>query len=157
VTTKPLDDASYMRLALAEAEAAAHGGEVPIGAVLLVDDGRLCVRAHNRTIADRDPAAHAEILVLREAARALGDHRTGGTLYVTLEPCLMCMGAMVQARIHRLVFAARDPKAGAAVSLYRIAEDVRLNHRFAVTEGVMAAEAGALLSGFFAERRLRKG
>ena len=144
-----------MALALDEAAAAERAGEVPIGAVL-VAGGRACARAHNRTIADRDPTAHAEILALRDAARAFGDHRIGGTLYVTLEPCLMCMGAMVQARVERLVFGARDPKAGAAVSLYRIAEDVRLNHRFAVTGGVMEAEAAALLSNFFAARRLRK-
>src|SRR6185295_261062 len=118
--------------------------------------GRMAARTHNRTVADRDPAAHAEVLALRAAGRELGDFRVGGTLYVTLEPCLMCMGAMVQARIERLVFGARDPKAGAAVSLYRIAEDARLNHRFAVAEGLMAAEAGALLTRFFAERRLRK-
>jgi tRNA(adenine34) deaminase len=144
-----------MAIALEEARLAAREGEVPVGAVLVVE-GRLTARAHNRTIADRDPAAHAEVLALRETARALQDHRVGGTLFVSLEPCLMCMGAMVQARVERLVFGARDPKAGAAVSLYRIAEDPRLNHRFAVGEGLMAAEAGALLSEFFAERRLRK-
>jgi len=144
-----------MAVALEEAASAERGGEVPIGAVLVVE-GRPTARAHNRTIADRDPTAHAEILVLRAAAQSFGDHRVGGTLYVTLEPCLMCMGAMVQARVERLVFGARDPKAGAAESLYRVAEDVRLNHRFPVTGGVMETETGALLSRFFAARRLRK-
>jgi len=146
------DDVQWMRVALAQAEAAATAGEVPVGAVLVVGE-RALAQAHNRTIADKDPSAHAEVVALREAARILGDYRTGGTLYVTLEPCLMCMGAMVQARVERLVFGARDPKAGAAVSLYRIAEDRRLNHRFEVAEGPLAAEAGALLSGFFAARR----
>jgi tRNA(adenine34) deaminase len=142
-----------MRLALAEAEAAAAEGEVPVGAVLVVG-ARAVARAGNRTIADADPSGHAEIVALRSAAKAFGDFRCGGTLYVTLEPCLMCMGAMVQARVERLVFGARDPKAGAAVTLYRIAEDRRLNHRFEVTEGVFAEEAGALLTRFFAARRL---
>jgi tRNA(adenine34) deaminase len=144
-----------MAAALEQARAAERAGEVPIGAVLVVD-GSVRARAHNRTIADRDPTAHAEILALRGAAHDFGDHRIGGTLYVTLEPCLMCMGAMVQARLERLVFGAHDPKAGAAVTLYRIAEDARLNHRFAVTGGVLESEAGALLSEFFARRRLRK-
>jgi tRNA(adenine34) deaminase len=143
-----------MRVALEQAEAAAAAGEVPVGACLVLD-GREVARGHNRTIAERDPAAHAEIVVLRKAGRLLGDHRVGGTLYVTLEPCLMCMGAMVQARVDRLVFGALDPKAGAAISLYRIAEDARLNHRFDVTQGVCAEEAGALLSRFFGELRLR--
>jgi len=141
-----------MEAALGEARAAATGGEVPVGAVL-VSDGRQLARAHNRTITDRDPTAHAEIVALREAAAALGNHRTGGTLYVTLEPCLMCMGAMVQARVERLVFAALDPKAGAAVSLYRVADDARLNHCFSVEQGPMAEAAGALLSEFFRARR----
>jgi tRNA(adenine34) deaminase len=149
------EDEVWMALALQQAEAARQHQEVPIGAVLVID-GQVCARAHNRTVADKDPTAHAEILALREAGRTRGDHRVGGTLYVTLEPCVMCMGAMVQARVQRLVFGARDPKAGAAASLYRIAEDSRLNHRFAVTEGVMAEQSAALLSGFFAARRLRK-
>ena len=143
-----------MQVALAEARAAHAAGEVPVGAVLVVD-GREVARAHNRTLVDRDPSAHAEVLVLRAAASKLGHHRTGGELYVTLEPCLMCMGAMVQARVARLVFGARDPKAGAAVSLYRVAEDARLNHRFAVAEGLLGTEAGELLRAFFTERRLR--
>lgn len=141
-----------MREALAEAERAAAADEVPVGAVLVLD-GQVLARGHNRTITDRDPSAHAEIVALRQAAAAAGDHRVGGTLYVTLEPCLMCMGALVQARVERVVFAARDPKAGAAVSLYEIGSDARLNHRFPVTEGPLAEEAGRLLRDFFRRRR----
>ena len=138
--------------ALEQASLAAAAGEVPVGAVL-VRDGELVAEGGNRTISDRDPSAHAEIVVLRAAAASIGNHRVGGTLYVTLEPCLMCMGALVQARVERLVFAAPDPKAGAAVSLYRIAEDVRLNHRFQVDQGPLAEEASKLLSDFFRARR----
>ena len=146
-------DVRWMRFALDEAARAAVAGEVPVGAVL-VHDGRETARGHNRTITDRDPTAHAEIVALRAAAAGAGDHRTGGTLYVTLEPCVMCMGALVQARVERLVFAARDPKAGAARTLYEIGADARLNHRFPVAEGPLADEAAALLSGFF--RALRR-
>jgi tRNA(adenine34) deaminase len=121
---------------------------------VLVHGGQVVARGHNRTIVDRDPSAHAEIVALRAAARSAGDHRVGGTLYVTLEPCVMCMGALVQARIERLVFGARDPKAGAAVSLYDIGSDARLNHRFPATEGPLAAEASAILREFFRKRRV---
>jgi tRNA(adenine34) deaminase len=141
-----------MALALREAELAAADGEVPVGAVLVVGEKEVA-RAHNRTVSEADPSAHAEVLALRAGAKGLGNHRTGGTLYVTLEPCVMCMGAMVQARIERLVFAARDPKAGAAVSLYEIAADRRLNHRFPVEQGPLAEQAAALLTRFFRERR----
>ncbi len=143
-----------MREAVCQAARAAELGEVPVGAVL-VRDGELLAAGHNRTVADADPTAHAEVVVLRAAARALANHRTGGTLYVTLEPCLMCMGALVQARVERLVFAATDPKAGAAVSLYRVAEDERLNHRFEVEGGLLEAEAAELLSSFFRALRAR--
>jgi tRNA(adenine34) deaminase len=145
-------DAEWMHEAMEEARRAEGVDEVPVGAVL-VRDGTVVARGHNRTIADTDPTAHAEIVALRAAARATGDHRVGGTLYVTLEPCPMCMGAMVQARVERLVFAARDPKAGAAVSLYSIGSDVRLNHRFASDEGPLAAESAELLRAFFRRRR----
>jgi tRNA(adenine34) deaminase len=141
-----------MRIALDEAERAGGRGEVPIGAVLVVDSVE-AARSGNRTRADSDPTGHAEIVVLRAAARARGDARVGGTLYVTLEPCLMCMGAMVQARVARLVYGAKDPKAGAAESLYEIASDERLNHRFRVEGGALADACGALLSAFFRERR----
>ena len=145
-------DVDWMRVAVEEARRAEACDEVPVGAVLVVD-GREAARGHNRTIRDRDPSAHAEIVALRAAAHAAGDHRVGGTLYVTLEPCTMCMGALVQARVERLVFAARDPKAGAAVSLYAIGSDARLNHRFPVEEGPLAEEASELLRGFFRHRR----
>jgi len=145
-------DREWMRVALAEARAAALREEVPVGAVLVID-GREAARGHNRTINDRDPTAHAEIVVLRAAARQAGDHRVGGTLYVTLEPCVMCMGALLQARVERLVFGAADPKAGAATTLYRLGADTRLNHRFATDGGVLAEECGAILSAFFRARR----
>jgi len=145
-------DADWMRVAFDEAARAEAIEEVPVGAVLVLQ-GRVVARGHNRTIVDRDPSAHAEIVVLRQAAMLAGDHRVGGTLYVTLEPCVMCMGALVQARIDRLVFAARDPKAGAAVSLYQIGSDERLNHRFMVDEGPLAEESGELLRSFFRRRR----
>jgi tRNA(adenine34) deaminase len=141
-----------MKVAFEEAMRADSFDEVPVGAVL-VAQGRDFARGHNRTIIDRDPSAHAEIVVLRRAGMLAGDHRVGGTLYVTLEPCVMCMGALVQARVDRLVFAARDPKAGAAISLYEIASDVRLNHRFMVDEGPMAEESAELLRKFFQRRR----
>jgi tRNA(adenine34) deaminase len=141
-----------MRVAFEEAARAEALDEVPVGAVLVLE-GREFARGHNRTIVDRDPSAHAEIVVLRQAAMIAGDHRVGGTLYVTLEPCVMCMGALVQSRVDRLVFAARDPKAGAAVSLYQIGSDERLNHRFMVDEGPLAEESGELLRSFFRRRR----
>jgi len=145
-------DLHWMTEALAEARQARDAGEVPVGAVL-VSGGVALSRGHNRTILDRDPSAHAEIVALRAAAARAGDHRVGGTLYVTLEPCVMCMGAMVQARVERLVFAARDPKAGAAVSLYSLGSDPRLNHRFPFGEGPLADESAELLRDFFRNRR----
>jgi tRNA(adenine34) deaminase len=146
------DDARWMTEALAEARAALAQGEVPVGAVL-VREGRLLGRGRNRTRALADPTAHAELLAVRGAAAALGDWRIGGTLYVTLEPCAMCAGAIVLARVERVVFAARDPKAGMAVSLGSLLTDPRLNHRCRLEEGVGSGEASALLSDFFRERR----
>lgn len=144
-----------MREALAEAEAAAAHGDVPIGAVL-VRDGELLARDHNRRELDQDPTAHAEVLVLRAGARDLGSWRLEGcTLYVTLEPCAMCAGALVLARLPRLVFAADDPKAGAVGALYDIPRDPRLNHRVEVVRGVLADEAAAQLTAFFVARRRR--
>ena len=143
-------------MALADARRAGARGEVPVGAVAAID-GRVVGRAGNDSIRRLDPTGHAEIRALRRAARQVGQYRlTDVTLVVTLEPCLMCMGAMVHARIARLVYGATDPKAGAATSLYRVAEDRRLNHRFPVAGGVLADECGALLREFFAERRGRK-
>ena len=142
-----------MRLALA---AARRGGpaDVPVGAVIVDDAGAVIAAAGNRREADHDPAAHAEILAIRQAARALGQWRlTGLTLAVTLEPCTMCAGAITAARLGRLVFGADDPKAGAVGSLWDVLRDTRLNHQPEVIRGVLAEECGALLSDFFAARR----
>ncbi|ADH85020.1 tRNA adenosine(34) deaminase TadA [Desulfurivibrio alkaliphilus] len=147
-------DTSLMHQALEAARAAAARGEVPVGALLIDRQGEILAVDGNRTIGDHDPSGHAEIVVLRRAAARIGNHRlTGTTLYVTLEPCLMCVGVMIQARIERLVFGANDPKAGAVVSLYRLAADPRLNHRLQVTAGVLARDAGQLLRDFFRARR----
>ncbi len=147
-------DEKWMRLALEEAALAAEAGEVPVGAVIVRGEEPLA-RAHNNPIALHDPSAHAELLAIRRAAAALGNYRlTGTTLYVTLEPCLMCAGAILQARVGRVVFGAADPKNGAAVSLYRLFEDTRLNHAVEVTEGVLRAACAEILSGFFREKRL---
>ena len=146
-------DTQFMREALAEAQAAADAGEVPIGAVL-VHEGKILARSGNRTIRDNDPTAHAEIVALREGARILGNYRLAGTtLYVTIEPCTMCAGAIVQARIPRLVYGADDSKGGAVRSCFAILSDARLNHQVEVTPGVLAAETAAILQSFFAARR----
>ena len=146
-------DDEFLHGALAEARAAAASGEVPIGAVL-VHDGKILARSGNRTIRDCDPTAHAEIIVLREAARKLGNYRLADTtIYVTVEPCSMCAGAMIQARIARLVYGADDPKGGAVRTCFQILSDPRLNHQVEVTAGVLAAECAAVLQSFFAERR----
>ena len=143
----------FMREALAEARNAAESGEVPIGAIL-VHDGRILARSGNRTIRDNDPTAHAEIIVLREAARLLGNYRLADTtLYVTVEPCSMCAGAMIQARVPRLVYGADDPKGGAVRSCFEILSHPRLNHQVEVTSGVLAADSATILQTFFAERR----
>ncbi len=146
-------DIQFMQEALAEARAAVAAGEVPIGAVL-VHDGKVLARSNNRTIRDNDPTAHAEILVLRTAARLLGNYRLSGTiLYVTIEPCSMCAGAIVQARVPRLVYGADDPKGGAVRSCFEILSHPRLNHQVEVTSGILAADCTAILQSFFAERR----
>ena len=146
-------DINFMQEALEEARSAAVAGEVPIGALLTLD-GRVIARSGNRTIRDCDPTAHAEIVVLRQAARTLGNYRlAGATLYVTVEPCSMCAGAMIQARIPRLVFGADDPKAGAARSCFQILSSPRLNHQVEITAGVLAEECAAMIQSFFAERR----
>ena len=147
------DHSTWMQAAIAEAEAAAAHDDVPIGAVV-VHDGAMIGRGHNRREADQDPTAHAEILALREAAGALGSWRLDGcTLYVTLEPCTMCAGALVLARLPRLVFGADDPKAGAVGALYDIPRDPRLNHTVEVVRGVEAERCGELLREFFRARR----
>lgn len=146
-------DIQFMREALAEAKRAAAKGEVPVGAVVAVA-GKIVARTHNLRETSGDPTAHAEILALRRAAKAKKHWRlTEATLYVTLEPCPMCTGAMVLARIKRLVYGAADPKAGAAGSLMDLARDTRLNHRIEVTSSVLAVECGKILTDFFKERR----
>jgi tRNA(adenine34) deaminase len=150
---------NYMRQALREAQAALDEEEVPIGAVIVQADSsgsarRVIAAAHNMREQLRDPTAHAEMLAITQAAAALGDWRLEGcTLYVTLEPCPMCAGAIVQARIPRVVYGAADPKAGAAETLYRLLDDPRLNHRCEVVSGMLAAECGELLTRFFAAKR----
>ena len=146
-------DEHWMGLALEEAARAAQAGEVPVGAVVVLD-GRLLAGGHNASIAHHDPTAHAEIVALRAAAQEAGNYRlTGATLYATIEPCAMCCGAALHARIARLVYGADDAKAGAVRSLHRLLDDPRLNHRVEVTAGVRAEECGARLSDFFRAKR----
>jgi tRNA(adenine34) deaminase len=147
------DDLQFMQMALSEAQASADAGEVPIGAVM-VHSGGIIVRSGNRTIRDNDPTAHAEIVVIREMAQTIYNYRLGGaTLYVTLEPCSMCAGAIIQARISRVVYGADDPKGGAFRSCFEVLTSGKLNHQVEVTPGIMAAESAALLQSFFAARR----
>ncbi|MGI6657554.1 MAG: tRNA adenosine(34) deaminase TadA [Desulfobulbus sp.] len=149
------EDIRLMERALVQARLAAAAGEVPVGAVVVDADGAILAEAGNNCIDASDPAGHAEMIALRRAALRLGNYRLPGTtLYVTLEPCLMCAGLLVHARIERLVFAASDPKAGAIRSCYRIGDDGLLNHRFAVTGGVCAEAAAGLLRDFFRNRRV---
>ncbi len=148
-----ISDVEAMQTALAEAQKAAAEGEVPIGAVV-VYGGNLIARGQNRVLRNVDPTAHAEMVALREAARTLGNYRLNGcALYVTLEPCAMCAGAMIHARLDRLVFAATDPKAGACGSVLSVLNHPQLNHQMQVEQGVLADEAGGLLRSFFRERR----
>jgi len=147
------DDLRFMRDALCQAEAAGAAGEVPVGAVLVLD-GEIVGQGYNQPISGHDPSAHAEIMALRDAARRLGNYRLpGSTLYVTLEPCAMCCGAIMHARVERVVFGARDPKTGAVGSVVDLFAEARLNHHATVQGGVLAEECGALLSAFFASRR----
>ncbi len=146
-------DSYWMGRALELAARAEAAGEVPVGAVLVQDD-RLVAEGWNQPLGSHDPTAHAEVVALRAAGAALGNYRLAGTtLYVTLEPCLMCVGAIVHARVERLVFGAPDPKSGAVNSLYHGFELAGLNHRVAVTAGIMATECGAILRDFFRARR----
>jgi len=146
-------DNEFMQLALEEAKLAASAGEVPVGAVL-VREGTVLSRAGNRTIRDCDPTAHAEIVALREAAHLIGNYRLGGTvLYVTIEPCSMCAGAVIQARIARLVYGADDPKGGAVHSCFEVLTNSRLNHQVEITSGVLAPDCAGVLQSFFASRR----
>lgn len=149
------DDAFWMGKAIGEAEKAAARGEVPIGAVI-VKDGKIIARGHNLREGNQDPAAHAELIAIRRAAKKTGNWRLlGATLYVTLEPCLMCMGAILLARVERVVFGCYDPKGGAAGSLYDLSNDNRLNHRVTLGAGVRGTECSTMLSSFF--KALRQG
>jgi tRNA(adenine34) deaminase len=148
-----ISDIEAMQAALTEARVAAEAGEVPIGAVI-VRAGTILARGQNRVLCDADPTAHAEIVALRAAATTLGNCRLDGcTLYVTLEPCAMCAGAMIHARLDRLVFAAADPKAGAAGSVLTVLNHPQLNHQMQVEQGILGDEAAELLRSFFRERR----
>ncbi len=145
----------YMKIALAEARKASAQDEVPVGAVL-VQDGRILAQTHNAPITANDPSAHAEMLAIRKACEAAGNYRlTQAELYVTLEPCVMCAGAILQARLSRVFFGTRDPKAGAVTSLYQILNDSRLNHRVEVTDGILKEECAEILSRFFKEKRIK--
>ena len=147
-------DYDFMRMALEEAQKALDKDEVPVGAVVVLE-GKILARAYNSPITSSDPSAHAEILALRQAAAAIGNYRlTGALLYVTLEPCIMCAGAILQARLARLIFGARDPKSGAVASLYEILSDARFNHKVEVTEGILKEECGEILSRFFRQKRV---
>ncbi len=148
------DDERWMEVALEEARAAGAMGDVPVGAVVVID-GSIIARGRNRREQDNDPTAHAEIVALREAARSLGMWRVEGTLVVTQEPCPMCAGAIVNARVARLVFGCTNPKAGAVATLYQLVSDPRLNHRVEVRGGVREVECAKELQAFFAE--LRRG
>ena len=151
--TAEAEDERRMGLALDEARRGETAGEVPVGAVVVLD-GQVIGRGHNRVIAASDPTAHAEIVALRDAAQAVSNYRLAGAdLYTTVEPCPMCCGAALNARVARVVYGAADPKAGAARTLYRLLDDPRLNHQVTVVAGVRSAECGALLSGFFQKKR----
>jgi len=147
-------DYDFMKMALEEAQKAFHKDEVPVGAII-VRNGKILARAYNSPITLHDPAAHAEMLALRQAALAIGNYRlTGAELYVTLEPCIMCAGAIIQSRLKRVIFGATDPKGGAVTSLYQILSDKRLNHKVAVTEGILQDECAQIISRFFREKRV---
>lgn len=151
-----MTDTDYMRLALDLARQAAQSGEVPVGAIV-VRDGEIIGRGCNSPISRHDPSAHAEMLALRDAAQRVGNYRlVGCELFVTLEPCVMCVGALFHARIARVVYGASDPKTGAAGSVLNLFEETRLNHHAAIAGGVLAAECGQVLSEFFAARRARQ-
>lgn len=150
----PVTDENWMRLALTQAEAAREIDEVPIGAIIVDANGELLSAASNRTITDNDPTAHAEILAIRLAAENIGNYRlTGCTLYTTIEPCVMCAGALVNARVARLVFGAHDERFGAVETKFRLCDSDDLNHRIEITSGTLADECRALMQGFFKERR----
>ena len=148
-----MPDLEFMSAALDEARAAAERGEVPIGAVL-VHEGKIVARAHNRTLTDNDPTAHAEMVAIRAAAETIGNHRLNGTsLYVTVEPCAMCAGALIQARVARLIYGCAEQKGGAVRTCFQILDHPAVNHRVEVTSGILADECAAVMQEFFAQRR----
>ena len=150
-----LTDTDYMNMALDEAARAFDEDEAPVGAVVVLN-GDVIARAHNAPIKRADPSAHAEMLAIRHACEKTGNYRlTGAELFVTLEPCVMCAGAILQARIKRVIFGARDPKSGAVVSLYSLLTDQRLNHQVEITEGILQVACGEILSRFFKQKRVR--
>ena len=153
IATMPTQDEIWMQHAIAEAKAAQEAGEVPVGAAI-VKDGEIVSVGQNRNLRDRDPSAHAEIVALRAAGAHLGNHRLDGCeMYVVIEPCSMCAGALVHARLKRLVYGARDPKAGAAESVLNVVNHPRLNHRMEITAGVLEEECSQMLTEFFRSRR----
>jgi tRNA(adenine34) deaminase len=146
-------DLEFMRAALAEARLGAERGEVPIGAVL-VHEGNIVAQAHNRTLTDNDPTAHAEMVAIRAAAQTIGNHRLNGTsLYVTVEPCAMCAGAMIQARVAKLIYGCAEQKGGAVRTCFQILDHPAVNHRVEIISGVLAEECAAVMQDFFAQRR----
>ena len=151
--SRPKEDAAWMEEALEQARQAATAGEVPVGA-LVIKDGKVLGRGQNRNLRENDPTAHAEIIALRQAAAAVGNHRlTGCVMFSTIEPCSMCAGALVHARIARLVYGATDPKAGAAGSVIEVINHSQLNHKMEVKAGVLATKCAEILQGFFRSRR----
>ncbi|HEY6250362.1 MAG TPA: tRNA adenosine(34) deaminase TadA [Candidatus Angelobacter sp.] len=151
--TRQTKDAAWMRLALQQARLAGEAGEVPVGA-LVIKDEQIVGQGHNRNLLDHDPSAHAEIVALRKAAATLGNHRLGGCeMFVTIEPCAMCAGAVVHARLARLVYGATDPKAGAVSSVLQVVNHPGLNHKLEVVPGILARECSAILQRFFRDRR----
>jgi tRNA(adenine34) deaminase len=153
IATHPEDDTAWMQIALEQARKAAEAGEVPVGA-LVIKDGKIVGQGHNRNLLEGDPTAHAEIVALRQAAAQLGNHRLGGcTVYATIEPCSMCAGALIHARVSRLVYGASDPKAGAAGSVLQVLNHPGLNHKMEITSGVLAGKCAELLQDFFRRKR----
>jgi tRNA(adenine34) deaminase len=146
-------DLEFMRAALEEARTAVERGEVPIGAVI-VHEGKIIARAHNRTLTDNDPTAHAEMVAIRAAAQIIGNHRLNGTsLYVTVEPCAMCAGALIQARVAKLIYGCAEQKGGAVRTCFQVLDHPAVNHRVEITSGIMAEECVAVMQHFFAQRR----
>jgi len=153
VNTRSRDDAAWMELALEQARLAGNAGEVPVGA-LVIREGEIVGQGHNRNLLDNDPTAHAEIVALRRAAARVGNHRLSGcVMYATIEPCSMCAGALIHARISRLVYGAADPKAGAAGSVLEVLNHPRLNHKMEIASGVLAEECSEVLQEFFRRKR----